>query len=159
MPRHTRPGPPQYLAFASLVLWCAWTWQSSAATARDTPLPEQLTDHTPLWWYALLAAVAVAATYVIRTPVRATRPVARLLSPETPLPTALTTTVLALLLPPLLLGVPLGFLASDAPLATRWNGYADLVTSPVTLGLCVAVCAGVALVRRAGRGVAAGHSG
>ncbi|WP_329559312.1 hypothetical protein OG711_12985 [Streptomyces uncialis] len=157
MSRHTRPGPPQYLAFASLVLWCAWTWQSSAATARGIPLTEQLTDHTPLWWYALLAALAVAASYVIRTPVLATRPLERLLSPTTPLPAALTTTVLALLLPPLLLGVPLGSLASDAPLSTRWDGYADVVTSPVTLALCAAACATVTLIRRrAGRGVTAG---
>ncbi|MFJ7422351.1 hypothetical protein ACIQXD_27675 [Streptomyces uncialis] len=157
MSRHTRPGPPQYLAFASLVLWCAWTWQSSAATAGGIPLTEQLTDHTPLWWYALLAALAVAASYVIRAPVPATRPVERLLSPTTSLPVTLTATVLALLLPPLLLGVPLGFLASDASLATRWHGYVDVLTSPLALALCVAVCATVSLVRRrAGRTVTAG---
>lgn len=156
MPRHTRPGPPQYLAFASLVLWCAWTWQSSAATARDIPLTEQLTDHTPLWWYALLAALAVAASYVIRTPGPAARPLERLTADSTALPLALTATAAVWLLPPLLLGVPLGFLASDHPLATRWDGYVHLLTSPLALGLCAAVCAAVALIRRGGRAVRAG---
>ncbi|SCK20671.1 hypothetical protein YW7DRAFT_01507 [Streptomyces sp. AmelKG-E11A] len=54
------------------------------------------------------ACPTTGATTTTHTHDSGDRPVERLLSPTTPLPAALTATVLALLLPPLLLGVPLG---------------------------------------------------
>ncbi|WP_374985741.1 hypothetical protein [Streptomyces fradiae] len=147
----TVPRAPRPLSDTALfVLWWAWAWQSSGATARGTTLTDQLTHGTPWWWWVILAGLLCGAPMLARAPGAGVARTVRRFAGSAGAPAAVAATLAALVAPALVLGVGCGAVVSALPLAERWDSFLRVAVAPPALAVYAAGCAAVLLLRRRG---------
>ncbi|MFJ6997592.1 hypothetical protein [Streptomyces sp. NPDC003090] len=153
MTEHIRRAPRPLADSVLFVLWWAWAWQSSGATAAGTTLADRLRDDTPWWWWVILVGLLCGLPAQSHAPGRGVaRLVRRVTAGPGGAPVAVAVTLAVLVAPALVFGVGLGAVVSDLPVVTRWNGFLDVMSSAPALAVYAVGSAGVLLRRRsAGR--------
>ncbi|OEJ94321.1 hypothetical protein [Streptomyces thermolilacinus] len=149
MTEHIRRAPRPLADSVLFVLWWAWAWQSSGATAQGATLIGQLRDDTPWWWWVILVGLLCGLPAQSHAPGGGVaRLVRRVAGGRGGAPVAVALTLAALVAPALLFGVGLGSVVSDLPTAARWDGFLDVMSSAPALAVYAAGSGAVLLRRR-----------